>query len=219
MTPHDTNARIASEKANYQEFRYPYVYPKGDLFENVDDGILAALTPLEGVFVQWVLHVDDPTEAITSLMNPAFPFDTTVSNGHEIRVRPQVTEAINKFRKKLPYLNKYTTDYILGLVHDEIEYVRARHRRKRYEDQGFRDAMCNGKKSVHEEEMAEINAMVELVKLTTDLTTVQAADGSQLPVTELRDTDGRVDRLLAEAQERILGRQADPAAAVGNGPP
>lgn len=212
----DTDDRT---KQHYQENKYPYVYPKGDLVISADDGILANLTPLEGVFVQWVLQVDDPEEAITSLMNPAYPFDRTVSNGQEIRLRPTVVDAINKFRKKFPYLSKYTADYTLGLIHEEMEYLRARNRRKRYNEQEFLDRMCNGKRSAHEEEIAEVQVLIDLLKLTKDLTTGQTPDGSFLPAAAPGDTDSGINRVLAEAQERILGRQAGDYGPLGNGPP
>lgn len=200
--------------SDFQEYGYPYVYPDDDIVSDVDDGLLKNLTPLEQVFVRWMLRTDNPEEAVSRLMRPSKPFDTTVSNGYAIRARPTVTEVLNKLRKKFPYLSRYTADYTLGIIHEEIEWLRARHRRKRYEgDTDFIARMCNGKNSVHSEEIEDTRLLVELLKLTQSLTSIQASDGSHLPGTESGDADGRTRRVLAQAEERILGRKA------GDGPP
>jgi hypothetical protein len=204
--------------AHYQEFHYPYVLPGDDIVANVGDGILDHLTPLERVFVLWFVRCDDPTEAVQKLMRPSRPFDETVSNGLEIRLRPTVSEAVNKIRKKFPYLSKYTADYTLGIIHEEIEWLRARARRKRYDsDPAFLSRMCNGKNSVHSEEIEDTRLLIELLKLTQQLTSIQAADGSNLPTTTPGESHSRVDRVLAQAEEQILGRKTgDPRPPGGN---
>lgn len=193
--------------ADYQEFNYPYVSPDDDAIESVAEGDLNNLTPLETVFVLWVMRVQDPNEAVKSLMRPSFHFDENVSRGREIRLRPAVSDAINKIRKKFPYLAKYTTDYTLGLIHDEIEHLRAKNRRKRYTDVGFVNQMLTGKKSLHEEEVADTQLLIEFLKLTKDLTNMGGPDASNVPTTASSDSNLSVNRVLAEAQRQIVGRE------------
>lgn len=216
--PKDDDARKAT--ANYQEFEYPYVYPEDNVITEVGEGILDKLTPLEQVFVLWYVKLDDPSEAVHRLMRPSRPFDTSVSNGLDIRLRPTVSEAINKIRKKFPYLSRYTADYTLSLIHDEIEWLRARHRRKRYDnDIGFLTKMCNGKGSVHSEEIDDTRLLIDLLKLAKELTNIQAADGSHIPGATPSESNSRVDRVLTQAEEQILGRKTGDARPVGGDTP
>jgi len=216
MAAHTPNGDDKSKLAHYQEFDYPYVYPEDDVVSDVGGEILEKLTPLEQVFVLWLVRVDNPIEAVQRLMRPSKPFDANVSNGLEIRLRRTVSDALNKIRKKFPYLSRYTADYTLGLIHEEIEWLRARHRRQRYEkDSGFVSRMCNGKNSVHSEEIEDTRLLIELLKLTQQLTSIQAADGSHIPGATPSESDGRVNRVLAQAEEQILGRKTGDARPPG----
>lgn len=216
MTPHPANGGDNHAVSNYQEFEYPHVFPQDDLVASVGSDELAKLTPLERAFVDWLIRVDDPHEAVIRLMRPSRPFDTTVSNGYEIRLRPTVSDAVNKIRKKSPFLSRYTANYTLGVIHDEIEWLRARVRRARYDkDSMWVERMCNGKTSVHSEEIDDTKVLIELLKFAHQITTVQGADGSLLPAATPGEQNSGIDRVLALAEEQILRRHAGDARPSG----
>lgn len=209
MNPNQGGSQDPHQVSNYQEFYYNYVLPEDDIVETVDDGILKKLTPLEAAFVRWMIRVDDPMEAVKSLIRPSAYFDEKISNGREILARATVSDALNKIRKKFPFLTKYTLDYTLGLIHEEVEWLRAKNRRKRYDtDTNFTDRMFAGsKKSWHDGEIEDTRLLVDLLKLVQQLTTITGSDGSPLPASESGASDSRINRVLAEAREQILGRK------------
>ncbi len=188
----------------YQEFDYPHVVPDDPIIDSIKSVSLADLTPLENAFVRWQVALGSSPEAMTRVIHPAFPFDTAVHNETILLRRKTVADILRKIKLACPYLNLYTADYMAGILHEEIQHVRVTSRHARFTaPQG---EYISGKKSPHEEEMADAAFLLECL---TQMQNLRAALGNNPngPSDTLTDgTSSGIARVIKQTEDFIAAR-------------
>jgi hypothetical protein len=164
-----------------------------------DDGE-PTLTPLEDAFIRWYLVCGSADVALKSLIHPAHYFDTDKYTAKSIKSRPHVRDTIRKIKKSTPHLRLYAANYVVSLLHDEVQYLRMRTRVYRY-DVVNGPRICNGKKSIHEEEATDIELLLRCLELIKGINPETAEHAA--PQTAPGNENISVDGLIAQAHELI----------------
>ncbi len=204
MTPEEEKERL-----EHLEHEYPYVH--------CDDAVVSQLfgrpelehlTPLESVFVEWYIVVRSPEVAFTSLINPCEFFDRDLIDSSTLITRKHVREAIQLIFRGTPFINLYTKDFVISLLHEEIEYYREKNRTKRFKDKNFLVEECNGKKSIHEEKMMESAALIKCMELLLQVEKRDQNDASPIFAEVQPSGSARGSRgLLAKVEALVSGRE------------
>lgn len=197
------NLDTASNVEKYLEYNYPYVVSDDAIISQlIGRPELDNLTPLERTFVSWYVVLRSPEMALMSLIRPGEFFDKTVVNSSDLIGRKNVREVIHAIFKSTPYINLYTKDFVVSILHEEIEYFRERNRERRFKDQTFLIEECNGKKSVHEEKMMESNALLKCLELLINIEKETRNDDSSTEAKPSGTSSG-YSRLLTKAEDLI----------------
>lgn len=200
---------------NYYEFQYPYVMPKEDILELLGEEMNRSLTPLENTFVRWFIQVGNSNVALQNLIHPAHPFDVKNYSAAKIMSRPSVKDVIKQVKKKCPYLRLYNADYMVELLHDEIQHLRFKTRNGRYYGQNANLNAYGGKKSLHEEETADMDLLLRCLEMVGKLTSQVKVGDESAAGSQSSNTNLSVDRVIAEAQRLINGAKATVDGRVG----
>jgi len=218
MTPSDLPDRDDADVSNFQEFNYPYVLPEADILVGMPDVDMSELTPLEDAFVRWLVKTGDVAAAMQSLCHPAHPFDMSASSPATVLGRKKVIDVLDKIRKANPYCVLYSRDYTLGLLHDEIEYLRARRRRSRYDDEAYvQRVVAGGKKSPRDLEISDTALLLDMLKLVVSINSGQFENAPEPPAAEPGDEINRISGLIAEAERKIVGGEVGDTPAIRDG--
>lgn len=201
----------------WYEFEYPYVLPQNDVVHLLSPETIASLTPLEAVFIMWMMECGNPELAVNRLIHPAHPFDIVNYGAKALIARATVGDTLRQLKKSCPFLKLYNLDYIAGIIHGEVSFLRRDHREARFYGPAADINRFTGKKSIHEEEMAEIAELRSYLELLVKMN--EASKNVDPSNPESRRENSRIDRVLAEAQQSILKREKEFAGKVRDDSP
>jgi len=192
---------------DYYEFHYPYTLPQGQVVTLLKPEIIDTLTPLEAVFIMWMMECGNGELAINRLVHPAVPFDLVNYGAKVLLARPLIRDTLRTLKRECPFLKLYNLDYIAGVIHGEVTFLKRESREKRFYDATADLSRFSGKKSIHEEELAEMAMLkdyLELLVRMNEMAKKDAANDTAKPSVE----SGSIDRVLADAQKAIARREA-----------
>jgi hypothetical protein len=193
-------------RQTYFEQDYPYVFPENEVMDVIDAGMMHTFSPLENAYVRWMMETSNGTLAVDKFIHPAYWFDKENFGAKVLGSRDYLKAFLRKFRRECPFLKLYSGDYLAGLLHDEIQFLRSRERKERFYGPDADPAKFLGKKSPHEQEMAEIDRLLECLKqihyLKIATGTLNAA-----PDADTGNIDNSVDRVITEAAKLIHRRE------------
>lgn len=212
-----TEPKDPKNVADYLEFKYPHVLPEIEIASVLTPTELSNLTPLEHAFVLWFIETNDSETSFRRLIHPAHYFDLNVINVKALMTRPLVRETIKKVKRDCPYLKMYSLDYIAGVMHDEVQYLRFTNRNPRYYGDGFREEIYNSRKSRQEQELAEIAMLKDYLELLVRMNEAVTKNESANP--EPSGKNSSIDRILAEARDAIDRREKTMVNEAGGNPP
>jgi len=213
MGEHKETQLPAQPDSDYYEFKYPYVLPKEDVLELLGEECISKLTPLENAFVRWFIQSGNSGLAFQSLIHPAYPFDTRSFSGPKIFLRQSVKDVIKQIKKRCPFLRLYNADYIVEILHDEIQYLRHKNRKDRFYGANAQLIHYNGKKSVHEEEATDIDLLLRCLEIVQKFNT--GISNATDPDAKSGDVSSSIDRVITEAKRLIDGAKISANGRVG----
>ena len=118
--------QVTNTSDEYWENEYPYVSPDHSIIDVGDNArYLTDLSALETAFVKWFIELGVSDESFKRCIHPAFPFGDKQRNSRTVFARPRVKQAIKNIRRGLPFLSVYNSDYLIGILHEEIEHFRS----------------------------------------------------------------------------------------------
>lgn len=202
-----------SRGLDYYEKDYPYVLPVGDVLSLLNEDHEATLTPLEDAFVRWYLQTGSSTLAFEKLVHPAHPFNSKEHTASKLMARPHIKDTIRKIKKSCPYLRLYQADYIVELLHDEVQYLKFKNRNERFYGTSVKLHHYAVKKSLHEEETTDMELLLRCLeiiqKFQIQFSQVPGMNGNAhgspggSSGSQPRDSDSGIDRVIAEATRLI----------------
>ena len=196
---------MGSEEEHYQEFKYPYVYPLDDPLDTTHGELLESLTPLENVFVRWMLDVGVASDAIERRVDPRHPFNFVIHSHQTLLRRKTVRDVLKKINSDAPYVQLYKANHMLSVLHGEIQHLRVARRSRRFTGDGVIEEYLAGKKSRQECELMEVEMLLKCLTLAKEITgNVSAPLSESQPSGENRS----LDRVLGEAEKLIFGTDA-----------
>lgn len=202
-----TDKHNDGDKRGYQEFKYPYQHPVSSPIDMVKELDLTGLTPLEAAFTRWQALLNDGEEAMRRLIHPAYAFDLSLQNHVELVGRPLLKDFLSKVRAKNPNLTYYTHDRLIGILDEEVKYLDVDSRNKRFNEE-LVITKFDGKKSLHEEELAEIELRLKCVdmihRIISSIPLAIAGIDESSPAGSGRQGVGPA-RLFGEAEKLIGG--------------
>lgn len=190
------------------EWTARFLTPPYDMVDQLGYRMIDGTSPLEDTFIRWVLLTNDPAEAFRSIRHPALPVVDFGVTPDDLLRRPNVRQNLKKIRDMKPFIQLYSADYMLSIVHEEVEHLRLRNRKKRFDD----GQSINGKKSRNEEENNTIETLMKCLDTARNL--VKEADDATSGNPSAADASSvrsSVDRVVAEAARLIQERTSVPA--------
>lgn len=210
-----TEPQDSSNKSDYYEFHYPHVLPEVEIASVLTPADLSTLTPLEKAFVLWFIETGNAEVAFNRLIHPAHYMNLSVINYKMILSRPLVQDVIKKVKKDCQYLKLYSLDYIAGVLHDEVQYLRKTNREPRLYGEKANEAWFLGKKSRHQEELDEIKLLKEYLELLVRMNDVVREHELSRP--QSSSAGNSIDRILDDARKSILERETKLRGEAGGG--
>jgi len=192
---------------DYYEFHYPFVLPEGQVVTLLKPEVIETLTPLEAVFIMWMMECGNGDLAINRLVHPAVPFDNTNYGAKVLLSRPHVKDTLRSLKRECPWLKLYNLDYIAGVIHGEVTFLRRENRENRFYGPNADLSRFSGKKSIHEEELAEMAMLHEYIELLVRMNETAKANAENDPA-KPGDQTSSIDRVLADAQKALARREA-----------
>lgn len=210
--------QVTNSDEEFWENEYPFVSPDHSIIDVGDNArYLTDLSALETAFVKWFIELGVSDESFKRCIHPAFPFGSKQKNSRTVFARPKVKQAIKNLRRALPFLSVYNSDYLIGILHEEIEHFRVSNRYERFRSDNVDTIYFGGKKSLHEEEMLEAKLLLDCVKQVQELAGIGSTSNNGQPNSGPSDENiglnrviGETEKLIAECQAR-LGTETDPA--------
>lgn len=208
--------RISVEQAiQYFEYNYPVVLPDNEVLDILDFALTQALTPLENAYVRWMMELSNSQMAVENLRHPAYFYDDKRFGVTYFKHKSHITKLLQEIRRRCPYLKLYSCDYIAGLLHDEIQNLRGPHRKDRLYGPSANPAITTGKKSLHDQEMEEIDRLLECLKQIQTLKEAAGDFSNASTRDKQRDVDSSIDRVIANAQASIKSRENGTGRGIG----
>ena len=210
--------QVKNTNDEYWENEYPYVSPDHSIIDVGDNArYLTGLSALETAFVKWFIELGVSDESFKRCLHPAFPFGSKQRNSRTVFARPQVKPGIKNIRRGLPFLSVYNSDYLIGILHEEIEHFRVSNRHARFHSDNVDTVYLGGKKSLHEEEMLEAKLLLDCVKQVQELAGIGSTSNNGQPNSGSSNENLGLDRVVEETERLIaecqakLSAEADPA--------
>lgn len=204
MTKAELDAKTQAEREYYFEWEYPFNLPENEAVDVLNPALLEKLSPLETAYVRWMMETYNRDLAIDKFIHPAFYFDKANFGASYLKTKGHVTDVLRQIRRECPYMKLYTGDYITGILHDEIQYLRSQNRKDRFYGPSANPANLVSKKSPHDQEMEEIDRLLACLKQIHDLK--MAAGGfNGSSDSQQGNTDNSFDRVVAGAKALING--------------
>ncbi len=207
MTKAELDQMTDAQREYYFEWEYPYVLPENDVFQILNEDMTGKLSGLESAYVQWMLEVFNRELAVDKFIHPAHYFDKERYGAKYLKNKPEIADLLRRIRRECPYLKLYTGDYLTGLLHDEIQYLRSQNRKDRFYGPLANALNSVGKKTPHDQEMEEIDRLLECLKQVHELKMAAGGFASASPGAQQNDVDRSFDRIVARTKELINGRK------------
>jgi hypothetical protein len=209
MTKQQLDAMTPLEAQDYFEHGYPFVFPENEVMDILDAAMTQALSSLEKAYVQWMVETNNTDIAIEKFIHPAYYYDKENYGKTYLKAKEYLTDLIRKLRRECPYLRLYTSDYLAGLLHSEVQYLRARERKDRFYGPTMDPTKFVGRKSPHDQEMEEIDRLLACLKQIHELKLAVGGFIHDPSDPQSRNLDHGIDRVITRAQELIRKREVD----------
>lgn|SRR5262245_1367301 len=202
MTKADIDSLPFETVREYFEHDYPYVFPENEAVDLLP--LDSNLTKLEIVYIRWMIEVSNREMAIDRFIHPAFYYDKAKFGSEYLKTKELANNVLRDIRRNCPYLKLYTADYVTGLLHDEVQYLRSFNRKERLYGPSIHPSLLIGKKSRHDQEMEEIDRLLACLTQIQNLKVIAGggfAGGS--PNNQSGDLDHSIDRVITRSKELI----------------